>query len=381
MANNRNSPTIQHTSFTKNHLAIYPFLKETAQYLAPLDLQIEELTSPGMQQILDRAIERVTTAITDLTIRPLNGKQGKYIIKDPQKEIISFPVALMLVSAIDNSIIKKRYALAEAKQATRELFFESNDLILKIASDFEWNITLTPFDSIFEFVLYFSDFLQNASHLHDAKWKLVNSKLSEGKIYLNKYDIARLLQEEIKQRIEKRLNNVSIGKYPPEISTIAEKLKTLATDHIKHTDTDFPKIVIQEAFPPCINALYDAASKNHHLSHIGRFALTAFLVNIGMSAETVTELFKSFSDYNERLTQYQVEHIAGGRGSGTKYTCPQCSILQTHNVCKNRDELCKRVYHPLKYYKIKSETTIQNQPENINGKNNQKQLTTNQLKH
>ncbi|MGD6809936.1 MAG: hypothetical protein ACQCN3_09590 [Candidatus Bathyarchaeia archaeon] len=350
--------------FTKSDLAKYPFLKETARYLSPLDLQIEDLISPGMHQILDRAMERVTSAITDLSVRPLTDVQGtRYIIKDLQKEIISFPVAIMLVSATDNSLIKKRYALAEAKQATNELTFESNELILKIALDFNWKIALTPPESAFEFVLYFSDFLQNASHLHDAKWKLVNSIFSEGNVYLNKHDIVRLLQEEVKRRIEKRLSNPALDRYPSEISELAEKLKVLAVERIGQTETEFPKVVVQEAFPPCINALYDGASKNHHLPHMGRFALTAFLVNIGMSPESVTELFKSFSDYNERLTRYQVEHIAGERGSGTKYTCPQCSILQTHNVCKNRDDLCKRIYHPLKYYKIKSEMQSQKPPE------------------
>ena len=346
---------IETAGFTKSDLAKYPFLKETARYISPLDLQIEDLTSSGMHQILDRAMERVTSAITDLTVRPLIGKQGKFVIKDLQKEIISFPVAVMLVSATDNSLIKKRYALAEAKQVTSELYLESKEFILKVAFDFGWKIALAPSDSVFEFVLFFSDFLQNASHLHDAKWKLVNSKFSEGNVYLNKRDVVRLLQEEVKRRIEKRLSTVNIDKYPAEISELAEKLKIIAAEHIGQTETDFPKIVVQEAFPPCINTLYDAASKNHHLPHMGRFALTTFLVNIGMSAESVTELFKSFSDYNERLTRYQVEHIAGERGSGTKYTCPQCSILQTHNVCKNRDELCNRIYHPLKYYKIKSE--------------------------
>jgi DNA primase large subunit len=352
--------------FTKNDLAKYPFLKETAEYLSPLDLQIEDLINPGMSQILGRATERATSAIINLTVRPLINEQGnKYIIKDPQKEIISFPVALMLVSATENSLIKKRYALAEAKQASSELSSESKEFIFKVALDFDWQIIFTPSDSAFDFALYFNDFLQNASRLHDAKWKLVNSKLSEGNVYLNKRDVVRLLQEEIKRRIEKRLTTVSVNKYPPEISELADKLKAIASEHIGQTETEFPKVVIQAAFPPCINMLYDAASKNHHLPHMGRFALTSFLVNIGMSPESVTELFKSFSDYNERLTRYQVEHIAGTRGSGTKYTCPQCSILQTHNVCKNRDDTCKRIYHPLKYYKIKSEMTQLNTPEKI----------------
>jgi len=366
----RNLP-IEPTSFTKSDLAKYPFLKETARYLSPLDLQIEELISPDTCQILNRAKERVTLAITNPVDNHKIGTPEKTTIKDPQIEIASFPVAIMLVSATDNSLIKKRYALAEAKRATNELRLEpkNNDLLLKIASDFGWKITLSPFDSVSEFILHFSDFLQNASHLHDSKWKLVNSKISEGKVYLKKDDVIRLLQEEIKRRIEKRLNSISLSQYPPEISGIAEELKILAAENLGQSETDFPKIVVQDAFPPCINALYDAASKNHHLPHMGRFALTTFLVNIGMSAESVTDLFKSFSDYNERLTRYQVEHIAGERGSGTKYTCPQCSILQTHNVCKNRDDLCKHIYHPLKYYKIKTDlipVTQSEQPEENN---------------
>jgi DNA primase large subunit len=264
-------------------------------------------------------------------------------------------VAILLVSATDNSLIKKRYALAEAKQATSELNGESKEKILKIALDFNWKIALTTEDngSSFDFVLHFSDFLRNASHLHDAKWKLTNSILSEGSVFLKKPDVVRLLQEEIRRRIEKRLESAKLGKYPPEIELIADKLKTLASERLAQSEADFPKVVVQEAFPPCINALYDAASKNHHLSHMGRFTLTSFLVNIGMSAEAVAELFRTFSDFNERLTRYQVEHIAGERGSGTKYTCPQCSILQTHSVCKNRDELCRYIYHPLRYYQRK----------------------------
>jgi DNA primase large subunit len=86
---------------------------------------------------------------------------------------------------------------------------------------------------------------------------------------------------------------------------------------------------------------------------VGRFTLTSFLVNIGMPSEKVNELFKGFSDYNERLTRYQVEHIAGERGSRTRYTPPQCTTLQTHGVCTNSDDLCRRVRHPLAYYKRK----------------------------
>jgi DNA primase large subunit len=339
---------MESAGFTNNDLAKYPFLKETAEYIKPLDLQIDDLTTIGMDQILKRAEERVNEAIINRAITRN--------MKNPGIEIPSFPYALLIVIATENSFIKKRYALAEAKQASRDLNYESEEKILKIARDFDWKIKLTGrerCDSPLEFTISFSDYLRNASHLHDKKWKLTNSILSHGSIYLNKKDVARLLEEEIRRRVEKRLD-VKLPKYPLELSAIAGRVKTLASEIIGQMENEeMPKVIVQTAFPPCINALYEAASTSHQLSHIGRFTLTSFLVNIGMTAENLNDLFKTFSDYNERLTRYQIEHIAGERGSGTHYIPPQCSVLQTHGVCKNRDDLCRRIYHPLGYYKRK----------------------------
>jgi len=334
--------------FTKNDLAKYPFLKETAEYVKPLDLQIGDLTSMGMGQVLERAEERVNEAILNRSVTRN--------FKKTDLEILSFPVALLIVIATENSFIKKRYALAEAKQASSDLACESKERILKIAKDFDWNIKLSAKedgDLPLEFTIKFTDYLRNAAHLHDKKWKLTNSILSHGNIYSNKKDVARLLEEEVRRRVEKRLD-VKLPKYPPELVVVAERVKKLASEIIGQMETDeFPKVVVQAAFPPCINTIYQAASTTHHLSHMERFTLTSFLVNIGMSPEKVSELYKTFSDYNERLTLYQIEHIAGERGSGTHYIPPQCSILQTHGVCKNKDDLCRRIYHPLAYYKRK----------------------------
>ena len=343
---------MESAGFTKNDLAKYPFLKETAEYIKPLDLQIDDLTSMGMDQLLKRAEERVNDAIIN---RSINRN-----LKNIDLEILSFPVALLIVIATENSFIKKRYALAEAKQASSDLVIEPKERILKMARDFDWKIKLSTkedSDLPLEFTIKFTDYLRNAAHLHDKKWKLTNSILSHGNIYLNKKDVVRLLEEEVRRRVEKRLD-VKLPKYPPELIVAAERVKKLASEVIGQMETDeLPKVVVQTAFPPCINAIYQAASTSHHLSHMERFTLTSFLVNIGMSPEKVSELYKTFSDYNERLTLYQIEHIAGERGSGTHYIPPQCSVLQTHGVCKNRDDLCRRIYHPLAYYKRKQKLT------------------------
>jgi len=334
--------------FTKSDLAKYPFLKETAEYIKPLELQIGDLTSIGTDQILRRAEERVNEALINRSIN----RNTKYL----ELEILSFPVALLIVIATENSFVKKRYALAEAKQASHDLSGEQKEKILKVAQDFDWKIKVTlkeTIDSPLEFTISFTDYLRNSAHLHDKKWKLTNSILSHGSVYLNKKDIARLLEEEIRRRIEKRLD-VKLQKYPADLGLIAERVKKLASEVSGEAGTEeTPKVVVETAYPPCINALFGIAKSNHHLSHIERFTLVSFLVNIGMSVEKVNELFKTFSDYNERLTLYQIEHIAGERGSATRYTPPQCSLLQTHGVCKNRDDLCRRIYHPLAYYKRK----------------------------
>jgi DNA primase large subunit len=339
---------VESAGFTKNDLAKYPFLKETAEYIKPLDLQIGDLTSMGMDQILKRAEERVNEALIN---RRINRNTKK-----PELEILSFPVALLIVIATENSFIKKRYALAEAKQASSDLAGEQKEKILKVAQDFDWKIKITPketYDSPLEFTMSFTDYLRNSAHLHDKKWKLTNSILSHGSVYLNKRDVVRLLEEEIRRRVEKRLD-VKLQKCPPELGLIAERVKKLASEVSGESETEeLPKVVVEAAYPPCINALFETAKSNHHLSHIERFTLTSFLVNIGMSSDKVNELFKTFSDYNERLTLYQIEHIAGERGSATRYTPPQCSLLQTHGVCKNRDDLCRGIYHPLAYYKLK----------------------------
>jgi len=339
---------LEPVGFTKNDLAKYPFLKETAEYIRPLNLQIEDLTSTGMAQILKRAEERVSEAITSTRIT-----------RNPKKadlEISSYPVALLLVTATENSFIRKRYALAEAKQAGEDLAGEPKEKIFRVAENFGWKLTPSTqsYEIPSEFVLHFTDYLRNTTHLRENKWKLINRILIDGNVYLNKNDVVRLLQEEIRRHIEKRLELAKLSKYPPQITAIAERIKKLAVERIGPAEMEgFPKIVVQEAFPPCIKALYEAASSSRHLSHVGRFTLTSFLINIGMPSEKVNELFKGFSDYNERLTRYQVEHIAGERGSRTRYTSPQCATLQTHGVCTNSDSLCRRIRHPLAYYKRK----------------------------
>lgn len=317
------------------------------------DLGIQDLLDPELKPVLERARERLEEAILSTYV----GRDPKEGMKKDDIELLSFLAAILLSVATQNSFIKKRYALAEANGAYEELQKEPKERVLEFARNYKWKLSLNTqmLDIPYEFELSFVDYLRNTTQLREREWKLVNRPLTNGKVYLTQNNVVRLLKEEVRRDIETRLDIEDLPSFPPEIVEIAETMKKLSAEMIGEAEMEgFPKTVVQQAFPPCINALYQAFSSGRHLSHIGRFTLTSFLINVGMPTETVIGLFKSVSDYNERMTRYQVEHIAGDKGSRTRYTPPSCDTLRTHSVCTNPDDLCKRIRHPLGYYRRKT---------------------------
>jgi DNA primase large subunit len=338
---------------TKSDLAKYSFTMEAAKYVRSLGLTLNDLASPAYIQILNRAEKRVEEAILYGIV------SGTWHNDDI--EILSFPASMILVKATGDSFLKRRYALAEAKRAYNLLKFEDKEKLIAIAmGTFNWrmrllNVTIVP--QIYDFALHFTDFLRNACVFHEDKWKLVNRVMIGGEIYLSREEAARLLQEEIQRHIQSKLESEGEVDLPFPIQQRAERLGHLLAKHKEEIRIEeLPRGTTSVAFPPCIKHLYDVSLVGQHIPHIGRFALTSFLLNVGMSVDDVVKLFSSLSDFDEKMTRYQVEHIAGKRGSRTKYTSPNCDTLRTHGLCLGPDEICRGVRHPLTYYRRKLKT-------------------------
>jgi len=332
--------------FTRSDLAKYPFTPQAAEHVQALDLQIADLASPEYAPILNRAEKRIEEAI----LYALVSEQQR----NDEIEILSFPIAVMMVSTTKDPFLKRRYALAEAKRAYNLLKLENKDKITQIANTFNWKIKPTKTETA-DFALHFTDFLRNTAGFHETKWKLVNRIMLNGEVLLTRDETARLLAEEVRAHIEKKLDTKMGLELPQDIGNRVERLQQLyASRKGKMRLEEMPKEIVIDAFPPCIRQLYNTILSGRHISHIGRFALTTFLINSGMSVDNVVDLFRSLSDFNERMTRYQAEHIAGGRGSRTKYIPPKCDTLRTHGVCPGMDEICReRVRHPLAYYRRK----------------------------
>jgi DNA primase large subunit len=333
---------------TKSDYAKYPFTKKAGEYIRALNLDIEELENPAFNDVLTKAEDRICEA---MFYSKVSNKSTKNDI-----EIASFPIAVMMMSTLSKKSLKRRYAIAEAKRASSLLENEDREKLLDVADDFDWKIRLDKKILPFDFALHFSDYLRNTVVLREHKWKLVNRLLISGEVYLTKREVARLIEEEVFRHIEKRLM-IKTGFLPKNIETRMDRLRSLFREKRQGRRVeDFPKVAVSEAFPPCIKILFQSALTGNRLSHIERFTLTSFLANINMSKEDIFDLYRSTSDFSERITRYQIEHILGDRGSKTKYLPPSCETLRTHGICPEIDAICKDSNHPLSSYRRRLKT-------------------------
>lgn len=335
---------------SEREAAKYPFLTEAARLVDMLNLTLDDLVDPAHVKILNRAEQRVSQAI-------LRGETTADL-SDSLTELLSFPIANMFITVLGENFLDRRYALAEAIRANELLKGENEARIAKMARiEFDWNLKLTEeqLDSrLYRFELHFNDYLRNAATFREPKWKLVNRLLRSGYVLLTKPEAARLLQEEVQRRIYDLFSKQVKLRLPEPLRARVDRLaKVFEENRSLITGGELPKEALVDAFPPCMRHAFEGLMAGHRASHMERFALTSFLINAGMDIDDIVELFISVTDFDEQFTRYQIEHIAGLRGSRTKYTPPTCSTLRTHGICHNPDRLCKRVNHPLNYYRIK----------------------------
>ncbi|OGD46365.1 hypothetical protein A3K70_03055 [Candidatus Bathyarchaeota archaeon RBG_16_48_13] len=332
----------------------YPFTKETQDYrlLRQNYIAEEDLLKSEFTILTDRAKSRILQSLEKGIVDFLPDM-------DPEIEIWSFSIAMYIVAAIGDSYLRRRYALAEAKRVYEILRTDQRERLFKIAVEtFNWNIKkeMPNFGEQYDFALHFVNYLANALIFQDDRWKLVNRLLTNSYVFLTREETARLLEEEVRKFIESRLDKTdAIIHIPPsELSDEIRRHLDLARKKVEYEE--LPKNAIIEAYPSCIRQLYDHVVAGQHLSHLGRFALTTFLFNIGVTVDEIVKLFANQSDFNEKMTRYQVEHIAGSKGSKTKYKPPNCDTLRTHGLCLLRVEECRKIKNPLVYYGRKVRT-------------------------
>ena len=309
----------------------YPFLPEAQKILASRGISVDSLSkTPSGTQYLDKACSRVICAIDGKNLYPEDDSG------DNISDIVTYVLARILVSCVKDRFTIQRFVKSEAKRAYTYLTSEQNEQ-LKQRVCVEFGISLDAKKlSVIQYV-------EMASSLDkEPKWKLINRDIASGYVEVTPDELEILLSEKIRFYLSSTL--------PLKVPAALEREFQPWTDKIsakvqERTLEEFGTID-ESAYPPCIQALIEAAAAGANIVHSGRFALVAFLRRIGMPPEQIEGIFSRSPNYNAEMTEYQVNHILSH-----EYESMSCATMQTHGVCSHKTKLCEKINHPLNYYR------------------------------
>ena len=333
-----------------------PFVKEMHAYLKLKGLSLADIDSDYLKPALELAKARILCSCKRGSRYPDNLDN----VTDLDLSLLSYPLAIAILAYIGNPILTRRFAVYEARRAGRFLRWEPEEKVVSIArGTFGWDIRrvrLTIGKRTYTLAIHFTDYL-SVSFPREPHWKLVNRIMLEGYVLLQKHELARLIEERVRRNIMDKIENAKLDAVPKALEEAS--LEILCAVRSSGLTETFPSEKMSsyspQGYPPCIAKLVEDATAGKNLSHTARFALATFLLNVGMSVDEVVDLFRRMPDFREEITRYQVEHLAGLRGSKIKYSPPSCENMRSAGLCPEelKDALCNRVRHPLMYYYLK----------------------------
>jgi DNA primase large subunit len=333
--------------------ARYPFLSGAREAVEAAGVDLARVVREE-SAVVERALGRIEGALDSGTV----GDQHRRV----RVELLSYPVARVLVSLVDEHILTRKYARAEA--ATAHDRFERDRTETDLKSSRRERVTLDRLLAEFDLAgdvrqdgeTYRVDvgaYLDLAADQWGEEWRLVNRPLRDGEVPLDERDLLVLVRQAVRQRVAEGLPLAVPDSIAAELDEEREHIRELLADLDLMRDID---TVVPELFPPCMTYLLDQIQKGEHLEHHSRFAIASFLTSIGMSTDEIVDLFQVNPGFGEEVTRYQVDHIRGAT-SPTQYSSPACATMQSYGDCVNMDDLCETISHPMGYYEQKLDDT------------------------
>jgi DNA primase large subunit len=321
-------------------LAKYPFLNEAGEYLRQSGFGWDELDRPDSKDIIDRAAERVRTAAAGNVYEKLE----RY-----ETEILTFIVTLIMVKSVGLEPVLRKYALAEARRAekflTEDLKRQSDAqkraLFSKIFEDlFKLKIDVTKDGRLFQ--VRVTDYLTRSSHFHEQEWKMINRLVQDGQVFLDADETVRLVRNELAVLITGRVRAMNLPALPQSVRQKVDELRAELAPRYEY------RAVAVTDYPPCVKHALEVMGRGENLPHSARLMLATYMLAIAKPIDEIVEMFKNAPDFNERITRYQVEHLAGTKGSRTKYSVPSCEKLRTENLCFATAD-CNGIINPMQF--------------------------------
>jgi DNA primase large subunit len=295
-----------------------------------------------MKHIIERAAERIETEI--------NGKIFNNL-DIHEREILTFLVTLIMIKNIGVEPALRKYSLFEAMRAekflTSDLANEKNEqkkrlLLFKIFEElFRVKVDIDTNDTRL-YKVKVTDYLSRATHFHETEWKLINRLVDKGYVYLDADETVRLIRNELSALIQERVKAMQLSTLPAAIKIKIEELKPKVLPRYEY------RAGAVTDYPPCVKHALEVMSRGENLPHSARVMLATYMLAIGKPVDEIVVMYENAPDFNEKITRYQVEHLAGMKGSRTKYSVPSCDKLRNENLCFATAD-CDGIINPIQF--------------------------------
>jgi len=337
--------------------ARYPFFGVAREAVATADVSLPELVAAEAPAVA-RGRERVERALMEGTVA--SETPGEYTGRD---ELLSYPIARILVSLLDSSAAVEKYATAEARTAAerfREDDASDDGLRSTATTGVELDDVLREFDLADDvrpaseprnrapdrYWVAVTAYLRLVGSDWGDAWRLVTRELVRGEVRVERDELFRLLERAVRERVREGLpfELAEGGDLAEQLESQIADLRRLLSDRSYVGEID---VVVPELFPPCMRNLIDKAERGAELPPPESFALMAFLTGIGMDADEIVAFCADTSLDAEGIV-YQTEYLRDD--TGTQYPPPTCETLSAYGVCHNEEDHWQVAADPLAYY-------------------------------
>ncbi len=332
-------------------LAKYPFLNEASLYVKDTYFDLTEFDRVEMNDIVNKAFNKINDYLRNGdSDYQINYQMTNHALV--QDEALTFIASLLIIKSVSVDEITKKFALMESMRFEKYLISDLRDtfghekkkyILFKIFKElFDTDILLDEKNTLF-YKIRIRDYIKYSINFHEQEWKLVNRSVYKGFVYLNANEIVRLFRNELSLFIIKKIKEMRLDEFPAVISQRGQAIKDYWQSNNRFVYSYSNNMNVT---PPCIDHLYKQIEKGENLPHSARLLLGTFLLSTNKSVDEIVNVFSKLPDFNERVTRYQLNHLAGKKGSSKKYNVPSCEKIKLEDLC-HENNLCKGISNPI----------------------------------
>ena len=281
-------------------------------------------------------------------------------------EAVTYALALMIAHMCGPRVAAK-FAMGQAQWTVANMRADMGESDTKEAArfvqDYIW--FLMPYDEAEggagapacaggTFSIGVNAYLRRSVHIADPAWKLVNRRVTDGRVVVGRDEMLRLARHDICSLIERDVAATRVDHAAGRAMEIYAR--NIVMDARIHDEAVRQATATAGTFgkPPCVTEAIASLGRAENLPHHGRLLVAAYMLRTGMSKDDVSALFRNAPDYSEATTRRQVEHIAG-----VGYMPQSCEKLESLGLCR-RVPACGRIVNPVQF-KLQQKTQAQQQ--------------------